>query len=118
MCLTLIRASRRILRALGIGVTVARLTLDQLVQVRILDPQFFFSLDGRMPMEGLEHPFLGMTVRLPTTNLGNRASWGDEEDSAKEGLRVGATTSEQACTNPSVHGRRRRIGTTFVCAAG
>lgn len=25
--------------AMGIGVTVARLTLDQLVQVRILDPQ-------------------------------------------------------------------------------
>jgi hypothetical protein len=27
-------------QALGIGVTVARLTLNQLVQVRILDPQF------------------------------------------------------------------------------
>ena len=30
---------------MGIGVTVARLTLDQLVKVRILDPQFLFTFD-------------------------------------------------------------------------
>lgn len=31
---------------LGIGVTVARLTLDQLVQVRILDPQLCLSISA------------------------------------------------------------------------
>ena len=36
---------------MGIGVTVARLTLNQLVQVRILDPQL-----GRLQANRLQHP--------------------------------------------------------------
>ena len=71
---------------LGIGVTVARLALNQLVQVQILDPQFFepvqrFEVDDGRP--GIGPPIF---VGVPSGSLGIRLIFGESDNFYRRGV--------------------------------